>query len=179
MLIFTSLRRALQLTLSLLLFALTSSGAAATVVYEFEGTVGSPTQLYGAGGFAYTAPSFILTDFTVPSSALDECHVWPATANCNAVSFLPNYFPGYDAIGFSFLNTGFHLFYFVDGAFSSPGSYGPAITTIGNLGRLVVREVSTVSEPQSFGILALCLAIILFRQLRARSTTPVALSGRL
>jgi hypothetical protein len=172
MVAFTWLRRGLQMTVLPLLLALTSPGTDAAVVYEFEGTVGSPTQLYGAGGFTYSAPSLILTDFTVPAGALDECHVWPATANCNAVSFLPNAFPGYDLIGFSFLNTGFHLFYFVDGALSTLGSYGPAITTIGNLGRLVVREVSTVSEPQSLGMLALGLAFILRSRVRARSTTP-------
>lgn len=168
----TRLWTALQRTAMALFLTASATGASAAVVYEFTGTVGSPTQVYGTGRFTYTAPDFIVTDVTVPGGSLDECQVTPATANCNAAAFLPNYFAGYDAIGFSFLNTGFHLFYFVDGAFSRPGVYGPAITTIGNLATLVVREVSTVPEPQSLGMLVLCLAAILSIHLRLRRAAP-------
>lgn len=139
--------------------ALMCSAASAGVVYEFEGTVGQPPNLQG-GGFTYSANTFVTSTLTVPASALDECHVSSPSAQCNGVQFLPDFFAGYDAIGFSFLNTGYHLFYFVDGAFSKPGFYGPAIPDLSNRATLIVREVSTVPEPGPMALLLASLALI-------------------
>lgn len=139
--------------------ALSSAATQAAVIYEFEGTVGRPPMVAG-GGFTYTAPSFIMTNLNVPASALDECHVTVPTARCNGVVFQPDFLPGYDVISFSFLNTGYHVFYFADGALSQVGTHGPAIPTLGNLATLIVREASVVPEPNSVAMLLAGLVLM-------------------
>ena len=147
--------------------ALSSVATQAAVVYEFEGTVGVPPMVAG-GGFTYTSPGFILTNLAVPASALDECHVSSPATQCNGVVFQPDLVPGYDVISFSFLNSGYHVFYFADGALSKLGTYGPAITTISNLATLIVRDAYDVPEPTSMAVLLVSLILM----------TTFAVSGR-
>jgi hypothetical protein len=139
--------------------AVFSAATQAAVIYEFEGTVGRPPMIAG-GGFTYTSAGLILTDRNVPASALDECHVTLPTAQCNGVVFQPDFLPGYDVISFSFLNTGYHVFYFADGALSQFGTYGPAIPTLGNLATLIVRDASVVPEPSTIALLLCGLVLV-------------------
>lgn len=156
----TAMFRGLLQTVAATAMMILCSAANASVIYEFEGTSGNP--VVNAGGFTYTASDFVIGTVTPPLWSLDECHVsMPTDGQCYRVSLMPDFMDGYDTIAFAFTSNLAQLFYFADGALSTPGVYGPAIQII-NLGTLVVRDTtsSSVPEPGTFALLLFGLALL-------------------
>ena len=113
--------------------------------------------------FSVTLPSFVTSALDIPVASLTACQTVSSVGASSCVDqwMRPDEQAGYDAIAFGWESptayTVHNYYYFADGAFSAYGTYASVLLD-GQLGTLVVSEVSAVPEPTTGLSLAVGLA---------------------
>lgn len=166
-----------QLLLTAASLSLATGLAFADVRYDFTATssIAFQGETY-TGSFSFVTPDFIVTDTTVPATSLLQRAVESSTGPvpCSESAFMFNLSPGYDTVGFGIYASDATPFvkifyYFLDGAFSTPGLHASQLLGADQAGTLTVSLLSPVPEMASWAYTALGLAGLLAMVRRTRN----------
>lgn len=148
--------------------------ACADVRYDFTATSSVPFDgISYTGSFSVVVPDFIATETMIPVASMTQCAVMSSSgpAPCSDANFQFNLSPGYETVGFGvYLNENAPRleieYYFVNGAFSTPGVHASDLLGPSQAGTLTV---TVVPEAASGAYAALGLAGLLAAVRRSRS----------